>query len=136
MSRVICAFVVFLFTPIASAWAADGTTEIDIPAAKSLYDKGVVFIDARSERSFKNKGHIAGAFNLTEGSKDFTEANLLKLAAKDQPVVFYCNCASGSCNISPDAAKDAVDMGYQEVYYFKEGTYGWSKAGYAVEKSE
>jgi rhodanese-related sulfurtransferase len=50
--------------------------------------------------------------------------------------VFYCNCVYGGCNISPNAAKKAADLGYQEVYYFKEGTYGWSEAGYAVEKSE
>ena len=136
MSRFVCAFVCFLFAPIALSWGAGGTTEVDIPTAKSLYDKGVVFIDARSERSYMRKGHIVGALNLTEGSGDFTEANLLKLVAKDQPVVFYCNCAYAGCNISPDAAKDAVGMGFQEVYYFMEGTYGWTKAGYAVEKSE
>lgn len=137
MSRIIYAIVFFLFVPISSAWAVEGATKIDIPTAKSLYDKGVVFIDTRREASYKRKGHIAGAFNLEEGSSDFTEANLLKLVAKDQPVVFYCNCApyGDSCNLSPNAAKAAVDMGYREVYYFKEGTFGWNKAGYTVEKS-
>jgi rhodanese-related sulfurtransferase len=133
MNRIICTVVFFLFAPIGLALAADGATGIDTPTAISLYDKGVVFIDARSERSYENKGHIVGAFNLTEGSESFTEENLLKLVAKDQPVVFYCNCAFGGCSLSPDAANDAVNMGYREVYYYMKGTFGWTEAGYDIE---
>jgi rhodanese-related sulfurtransferase len=136
MSRIIRAIVFFIFAPIASVWAADGATEIDVSTAISLYDKKVVFIDARNERSYKWKGHIAGAINLTQGSANFTEANLLKVVTKDQPVVFYCNCFDGTCRFSALAANDAVDMGYREVYYYMEGIDAWTDAGYPVEYPE
>ena len=103
-----CVVALLLFAPIASAWAVVGATKLDIATAKSLYDKGVVFIDARRAKSYK-KGHIPGASNLSMTSGKFTEANLSPLVAKDKPVVFYCDCGP-TCNISPSAANKAVKM--------------------------
>ncbi len=132
MRRIVCVVALLLFAPIASAWAVEGATKLDVPTAKSLYDKGVVFIDARREKSY-NKGHIPDASNLYALSDKFTEANLSTLVAKDKPVVFYCDCGP-TCNISPAAANKAVKMGYQNVYFLKAAISGWSEAGYVIEK--
>lgn len=135
MQRIFCVLAVLLFAPIASVWAVDGAKKIDIAEAKSLHDKGIIFVDVRRESSFKYK-RIPGAQNLAVFGKKFDEANLTALVAKDKPVVFYCNCNSASCNLSPLAANDAVKMGYQKVYYLKAAVDGWSEAGHAVEKSK
>ena len=134
MRQIVCVVALLLFAPIASAWAVEGATKLDVPTAKSFYDKDVVFIDARSETNFKFD-HIPGAISLPVLGDKFTEANLTMIVAKDKPVVFYCNCGP-TCNYSPFAAKKAIEMGYQKVYFLKAAIDGWSEAGYPIEKSD
>ncbi len=134
MFRVISLVIAVLFLPQFSAVASGKVTEVDLAAAKALYDKGVVFIDARRQTSYR-RAHIKGAHNMFYLGDEFVEKNLTALVGKDQPVVFYCNC-SPSCNISPAAASFAKKMGYQDVYYFKAAMDRWSIAGYPIEKSE
>jgi rhodanese-related sulfurtransferase len=125
---------VLLAAPIQS-WASEKAKELDIAAAKALYDKGVIFIDARRDSSYQ-RSHIKGAQSLAVFGGKFSEENLLQIVGKDQPVVFYCNC-SPNCNISPAAANAAHDkFGYQNVYYLKAAIDGWAAAGYQLEKSD
>jgi TolB-like protein/class 3 adenylate cyclase len=67
----------------------EGATTIDLSMAKALFDKGLVFVDARGEYAW-NSGHIPGAVNL-EATSVLSEAKLSKIVNKDQEVVFYCD---------------------------------------------
>ena len=112
--------------------AVEGATKIDIGTAKTLHDRGARFIDTRGSYNWRI-GHIAGAFDF--GSQ--TEAALMKIAGKDDAVVFYCDCdvGSASCNRSPNASARAVSWGYQNVYYFTNSN-TWGPAGYPIEMSK
>ncbi len=111
--------------------AVEGATEIDVSTAKTLYDRGLRFIDVRGSRYWK-RWHIPGASAL----KYPTEASLMEIVDKNEEVVFYCDCAgSPTCNLSPHASARAVAWGYQNVYYLTDAS-AWSEAGYPLEKAE
>jgi predicted sulfurtransferase len=65
-----------------------GATSIDVTTAKALFDRGVPFVDVRSERSW-SKGHIPGAVHLYLYT--FSEFDLSKIVSKDQEVVIHCD---------------------------------------------
>ena len=102
-----------------------GATTIDVATAKALFDQGVPFVDARGPNRWA-EGHIPGAVNLPF----ISEADLSKIASKDQEVVFY---GSGSY-LRPYAVAEAVFWGYKKVYNFRNGFSGWEAAGYPVAK--
>ena len=109
--------------------AVEGATEIDISTAKTLYERGVKFIDVRGSRYWE-KGHIPGAPDLYVQS----EASLIEVVDRNEEVVFYCDCAgSPSCNLSSKASARAVAFGYQNVYWFPDSD-AWSAADYPLEK--
>ena len=118
--------------------AVEGATEIDVGMAKTLHDRGVQFIDVRGTYYWK-KGHIPGSAGRSYGRSGYShpsEAALMKIADKNEEVVFYCDCAgSPTCNLSSNASARAVAFGYQNVYWFQ-NTDGWSAAGYSLEKPE
>jgi rhodanese-related sulfurtransferase len=102
-----------------------GATTIDVATAKTLFGKGVLFVDGRGPNRWA-KGHIPGAVNLPFTS----EADLSKIVSKDQEVVFY----SKGSYLKPYGAAEAVFWGYKKVYYFRDGFSGWEAAGYPVAK--
>jgi class 3 adenylate cyclase/Tfp pilus assembly protein PilF len=61
-----------------------GATTIDVILAKALFDQGVLFVDNRRGLA---GGFIKGAKQLVKPTSEKLEA----MAAKDQPVVFYCS---------------------------------------------
>ena len=64
-----------------------GATTVDAAAAKALFDRGVKFVDARSDK-FWRLGHIPGAVMLYR--KGLSEESLLEVAGKNDEVAFYC----------------------------------------------
>ena len=52
---------------------------------------------------------------------------------KRKPLVFYC---LRNCWMSWNAAKRAVELGYDSVIWFPDGTDGWSQAGLPLSESE
>ncbi len=112
--------------------AVEGATKIDISTAKSMLDRGVRFIDTRGSFDWK-KAHIPGALDLPYP----TESSLMEIVAKNEEVVFYCDCDVGSpsCNRSPNTSARAVAWGYQDVYYFTISN-AWGPAGYPIEEAE
>ncbi len=111
-----------------------GATAVDIGKAKELHERGVRFIDVRSEKKWF-KGHIPKAFSLSLVRN--SEARLTQIVDRLEEVVIYCNCPSESaCNLSPYASAKAVAWGYQNVYYIKGAVDAWDAAGYPVEKRE
>ena len=68
--------------------SVEGVTLVDPAAAKALWDQGVRFVDVRTPGLWQ-AGRIPGAVFL-EFFTDYTEENLLKVAAKTDEVVVYC----------------------------------------------
>jgi PQQ-dependent catabolism-associated CXXCW motif protein len=52
---------------------------------------------------------------------------------KAKPLVFYC---LRNCWMSWNAAKRAVELGYESVIWFPDGTDGWSEAGLPLSQTE
>ena len=65
----------------------------------------------------------------------YFKSNLARLTGGDRskPVLFYC---LDDCWMSWNAAKRALAYGYRRVYWYPEGTDGWTAAGGALEESE
>jgi rhodanese-related sulfurtransferase len=111
----------------------DGAITTSLQQARELHAKGTRFIDVRSQRQYR-KRHIPGAINLyIKGA--FTEGNLLKLLGNhQQPFVVYCNGIH--CSLSSKAATRAVEWGFRNVHYFREGARGWRLDGNPLEQGE
>jgi rhodanese-related sulfurtransferase len=105
-----------------------GATTVDAPKAKALFDRGVPFVDVRGEGTWAN-GHIPRAAHL-DLKGDFTEAALAQVVGREQEVVIYC--MGPRCLLSSEACKQAVDWGFRQVSYFREGLPAWKAAGYPV----
>ena len=118
-------------------WEVEGATEVDAATAKSLYDRGVVFIDA-STVQWWNEGHIAGAVNLPLRDKEFpakerlSEATLMEIVDKTAEVVFY----ERGYRYAPFACVKTLTWGFERVYYFQDGIDGWKQAGHPVETAQ
>lgn len=114
----------------------EGATEIDIPTAKSFYDRGVIFIDASGENNRKAKGYIPNTVHLSwERSGDpngvwFNKRSFSEVADYDDEIVLYGSTDYGA---APWETAKAVTWGYRNVYFFHGGAKAWKDAGYPVE---
>jgi rhodanese-related sulfurtransferase len=112
-------------------YSVDGATKIDVATAKTLRDRGVVFIDVRAPKDFA-RGHVPGAKNI-DVKTDMTKESVLQAVGLDDEVVFSCHgryCMDSAC-----ASAKAVTWGFTRVHYFAGGFPAWREAGYPVEKS-
>lgn len=107
-----------------------GAITIDTVTAKMLHVKGYPFVDVRGIEHFSN-GHIPGAHHLAIHSEDFTVENLNAIAKKNQPVIFYCNGIS--CMGSSIASQRAVEWGWTQVAYYREGIPQWKEQALAID---
>ena len=100
---------------------------IDLVIAKTFYDQGVLFIDARDDKEFR-EGHIAGS-KLAPANP----GEILRWATEDDPVVTYCS--GGECDLSMNLANELMgeDWGFARVFVFDGGLPQWIEAGYPVE---
>lgn len=66
--------------------------------------------------------------------EDYLRQNLLRVTHGDtsRPLVFYC---LADCWMSWNAAKRAVSWGYSKIYWYPDGTDGWTDAGFPLEES-
>jgi rhodanese-related sulfurtransferase len=106
-----------------------GAKTVSVDEAKALFEKGVPFVDSRSDADW-NAGRIPGAVHLNL-KKTFNKDSLMKVAAQDKEVVIYCN--GPSCLRSSEGCKKAVSWGWKKVYFFRTGFPSWKKAGNPVE---
>lgn len=83
------------------------------------------FIDVREADEYA-QAHIPGAANipLSEFQQRMDEIS------EDAPVLLVCHTGARSAQ----AAMFMAGMGYDELYNLEEGTRGWMKKGYAVER--
>ncbi len=95
MIKFVAAFVVAGLVVFGSAAQAkespkhvDGATTVDATAAKSLFDRGAIFVDARYKKVWRI-GHIPNAA-IVDVVMGLSERNLMKLAGKSDELVIYC----------------------------------------------
>ena len=130
-------FILFTFLLMAeSVWAktpapeqVDGAVTVSTKRAKTLMNQGVSFIDVRRVADYQSS-HIQWSIHL-DLKLDLTEAALLSVVKKHQPVVFYCN--GDMCQRSALASERAVSWGWTKVYYYRGGFPDWQKAGLPLE---
>ena len=130
----------FLSFVITSAWAEkkempqslDGSTRVDAEEIFELAEEldDLVIIDSRKP-SDHAKGHIETSINLTD-TKTNAESLAKLLSSKSTNVVFYCN--GPKCSRSYAASKNAIELGYSNVYWFRGGWAEWLDKGFPVAK--
>ena len=131
MKTLILAFtLVTMQFVISPAQAGDNGQIAGIETAKELFDRGVLFVDVRNPDDYKN-GHIPGAIHVDVRDSTF-EVKFVEVAKKDQEIVIYCK--GSSCSRSRLAISKAKAMGFEKLYYFKEGYPGWKYGGHPIEK--
>lgn len=108
------------------AEAAKDVNRVDVAGAKSLYDQGYIFIDARDPNEYK-KGHIKGAINISRGLMEWKIEK--KITDKNTKILTYCVSGGRSCL----AAHSLQRMGYTHVVNMDGLFKDWIKAGYPVE---
>jgi rhodanese-related sulfurtransferase len=126
-------FLAFTMGPVQAAKVSPteitGATTVDVAKAKTLFDRGVAFVDVRKDSDW-NAGRIPGAHHI-ELKKVLSEQALSAAAGKDKEIVIYCNGAK--CMRSSQACEKAVAWGFSKIYYFRDGFPAWEAAGYPVE---
>lgn len=128
----IAAATIFAVVPAyaeTSPMSVPGAATVTVDEAASLFDAGTAFVDVRSDSDFE-AGRIPGAVHL-ELKSVFNEDALLGVVDKDEAVVLYCN--GESCLRSSEASAKAVDWGFTQVSYFRDGFPAWDAAGHPVE---
>jgi len=104
---------------------------IKLGQAYSLYNKGILFIDARDEGDF-DAGHITNSVNIPYDDFDNHKQKLDKIS-KEKPLVIYC--AGTECDLSHLLANLLFDKGYKQVYVFFGGWMEWLDANYPTEQT-
>ena len=133
-----------------------GASVIDPAGAIALWDsKGAIFVDVLPRpprpaglaegtvwrppvrRNIPGSTWLANVgFGKINGEVEaYFRTNLEKLSGGNRaaPLLFYC---LANCWMSWNAAKRALEWGYTAVYWFPEGTNGWTAAGRDVVESE
>ncbi len=106
-----------------------GSKTVSVDEAKTLFDEGAFFLDVRSEKSWK-RGRIPKAIHL-DLLKGFSENSLhSSIGSKGANIVIYCN--GPRCLRSSIASAKAIEWGYKNIYYFRDGFPGWVHADYPV----
>ncbi len=117
-----------------SPMSVPGATTVDSAKAYELWKARTWFVDPRKPGQYEN-ARIPGALSIEYDpgtpNQQLTEETLVAEVSKEEPVLFYCN-AEG-CDRSSWGAALAVEWGWKQVYYYRDGIPGWIKAGYPVE---
>ncbi|MES2766141.1 MAG: rhodanese-like domain-containing protein [Bacteroidota bacterium] len=95
--------------------------EIRYEQAKLLFDKKVLFMDAR-DAGHHAEGNIPGSINIDV--QDF-QANIPKVIGlpREQPVVVYCG--GGNCDLSHELANNLSALGFKKVFVYTGGWEEW-----------
>jgi len=109
----------------------EGATTINTEQAQKLWLEGAAFLDPRTSADWE-AGHIPKAIHLNRTNPAVYHVDGINaVLKKDQSVVVYCNGIG--CLRSSKTAADLVGLGYQKVYYYREGFPAWTFSGHPVE---
>ena len=115
-----------------SPLAVPGAQTVSPAQAYALLLQGVPFIDVRNPRLHARR-HIPGAHHL-DLSSGFTQSALEAIVDHDKPLVIYCS--GRKCRRSSRASGFAVEWGFTQVKYFRDGIVGWRDAGYSLHEAQ
>ena len=101
---------------------------VDVFQAKQLFDLGAVFVDVRSNSEWQ-LGHIANALHL-DFQRDFENIRTMTEIDQQTPLVIYCS--SSECLLGAYASAVSAFWGYQNVFYFRAGYFGWMLQDFPV----
>lgn len=106
----------------------EGATTVDADGVIELVTStpALVVLDNRSQGDF-DAGHIEGAIRLIDTDIGADGDIAAHVAAKDDPVLFYCNGLA--CGRAANAVIKAVGYGYSNVYYYALGMEEWRERG-------
>ena len=133
-----------------------GATVVDVLDAKTLHENGVtIFIDVlpaqrkpeglqetdiwlpKPHKNIPGSAWLpdVGFGVISDAMEDYFKTNLQDLTNdnKSKNILIYCRA---DCWMSWNAAKRAINHGYTHMYWFPDGTDGWSEAGFDLKKSE
>ncbi len=119
----------FSYTMTSYQITEDGFALIDTAGLKRLLDKGedLLLFDARSPEEYQEV-HIKGALSLPQ--KKFGQYVHLLPADTSRRIIFYCNGVK--CGKSRKAAKEAIAMGYENVFVYAQGIPVWEEKGMPI----
>jgi rhodanese-related sulfurtransferase len=106
---------------------------INLKQAFNLYQKNVLFIDAREPADYES-AHIKNAVNLPFDHFDEYK-HILDTINKDQ-TISYIYCGGTDCDLSILLGNLLFEMGYKNVYIFFGGWNEWIEANYPVENGK
>ena len=99
---------------------------INLESAKEMYDREIIFIDARDEEEFA-EGHIKGAI-LAPSTPELVQLT----PDRSTPIVTYCG--GGDCDVSMQLAEELMyDWDYERIFVYLGGWPEWKAAGYPAE---
>ena len=127
---VILAAIATAATP-ARADHVSGVSLVDAEQLKRWIDGGkpMMLVDSRVAGEYK-AGHIPTAVNIVATAMEKDRGKLP--GNKKAVLVFYCN-GWPECKKSHDASAKAVEWGYQNVFWLRDGIPAWQAKGYPVE---
>ncbi|MFB3903161.1 MAG: rhodanese-like domain-containing protein [Acidobacteriota bacterium] len=111
--------------------AAAAINYIQIEEARSKFDQGIRFVDAREAEEYRN-GHVKGAVNIPATEAPEAIQSALGNQSRDQDIVIYCD--GEECGASSLLAGKLQRLGFTKVYVFFNGWTAWQTAGLPVEK--
>jgi rhodanese-related sulfurtransferase len=88
----------------------------------------VTIVGAQSQEDF-DKSHLPSAIRIEKSVVDTLAPQLL--TDKNARIVVYC--ADLECQASPFVAGRLIELGYTNVFDYREGMADWTKAGHPVE---
>lgn len=93
--------------------------------ARVHFEKGsALFADARSMAAYRS-GHIRGAMHLDPNDFDRWSGDFFSQIPPDCIIITYCE--GTRCTLSVELAEKLAWMGYERVYYLKDGLGLWKK---------
>jgi rhodanese-related sulfurtransferase len=117
--------VLFVLVTSGFSIAAKGYADIDALGVKALMDnEEALVVFPLSPMEFDHK-HIKGSVNIIPAMMEYELPT-----DKGKALVFYC--LGVKCVASWRAAEKAVELGYKNVYAFREGLPSWEKAEYPL----
>ena len=108
--------------------------EITSEQARTLFDRGAIFIDARRSAAYRG-GHVRGARSISVWESDADEK---VKAFYDEghdaaaPIVVYCS--GGDCEDSHELAQKLWGVTFDNVCVYRDGYPDWEKRGWPVSR--
>ncbi len=112
-----------------------GITDIGVDQASLIHQYASDFtfwIDARSPELFE-KGHIKGAHLLHLYEKNIYLPDVQAKIEELAPVSLVIYCKGKDCTDSHHLAQDMQDLGYQNIFVYKDGFDDWHAANLPIE---